>query len=117
LTYQRVSDFRLFVRKTTTYKEAAMSNQIKAIVKTHNRDIARRKEIKLRKHLNADALFATMKTGFDKIGDHRPGNVQHSLGDALMSGFAMFSLKDPSLLAFGVFAYLMSEGLKRRIIS
>lgn len=77
-----------------------MSNQIKTIVKAHKRDIARREEIKLRKHLNADALFATMKAGFDKIKDHRPGNVQHSLGDTLMSGFAMFSLKDPSLLSF-----------------
>jgi hypothetical protein len=77
-----------------------VSNQIKAIVKAHDRDIARSKEIKLRKHLNADALLHTMKTEFDKIEDHRPGNVQHSLGDALMSGFAVFSLKDPSLLAF-----------------
>lgn len=77
-----------------------MSNQITAIVKAHSRDIPRREEIKLRKHLNGDALFTTMKTGFDKIEDHRPGNVQHSLGDTLMSGFAMFSLKDPSLLAF-----------------
>ena len=77
-----------------------MSNQIKAIVKAHSRDIARSKEIKLRKHLNADALLSTMKTGFDKIEDHRPGTIQHSLGDTLMSGFAMFSLKDPSLLAF-----------------
>ena len=34
-----------------------MSNQIKAIVKAHSRDIARNKEIKLRKHLNADALW------------------------------------------------------------
>ncbi len=77
-----------------------MSNQIKAIVKAHSRDIARSKEIKLRKHLNADALLHTMKTGFDKIEDHRPGNVQHTLGDTLMSGFAVFSLKDQSLLAF-----------------
>ena len=77
-----------------------MSNQIKAIVKAHNRDIARSKEIKLRKHLNADALLHIMKTGFDKIEDHRPGKVQHSLGDALMSGFAVFSLKDQSLLSF-----------------
>lgn len=77
-----------------------MSNQIKAIVKAHNRDIARKEEIKLRKHLNADALLSTMKTGFEQIKDHRPGNVQHSLGDSLMAGFAMFSLKDPSLLAF-----------------
>lgn len=77
-----------------------MSNQIKAIVKAHNRDIRRKDEIKLRKHLNADALLSTMKTVFEKIEDHRPGNVQHSLGDSLMAGFAMFSLKDPSLLAF-----------------
>ena len=77
-----------------------MSNQIKAIVKARKRDIARNKEIKLRKHLNSDALLSTMKTGFEKIEDHRPGNVQHSLSDALMAGFAMFSLKDPSLLAF-----------------
>ena len=77
-----------------------MSNQIKAIVKAHNRDIARKEKIELRKHLNADALLSTMKTGFEKINDHRPGNVQHSLGDTLMAGFAMFSLKDPSLLAF-----------------
>jgi hypothetical protein len=77
-----------------------MSNQIKAIVKARNRNIARKDEIKLRKHLNADALLTTMKTGFEKIEDHRSGNVQHSLGDTLMAGFAMFSLKDPSLLAF-----------------
>jgi hypothetical protein len=77
-----------------------MSNQIKAIMKARNRNIARKDEIKLRKHLNADALLTTMKTGFEKIEDHRSGNVQHSLGDTLMAGFAMFSLKDPSLLAF-----------------
>jgi hypothetical protein len=77
-----------------------MSNQIKAIVTARNRNIARKDEIKLRKHLNADALLTTMKTGFEKIEDHRSGNVQHSLGDTLMAGFAMFSLKDPSLLAF-----------------
>ncbi len=41
-----------------------------------------------------------MKTGFDKIKDHRSGNVKHSLGDTFLSGFAMFSLKDPSLLSF-----------------
>jgi len=45
-----------------------MSNQIHSIVKAHSRDIARKKEIKLRKHLNGDALLSTMKTDFDKIG-------------------------------------------------
>jgi len=63
-------------------------------------EIKRKEKIKLRKHLNADALFDAMRTGFSKIEDHRQGNVQHSLADGLMSGFAMFSLKDPSLLAF-----------------
>ncbi|MBM9617054.1 transposase [Desulfobulbus rhabdoformis] len=77
-----------------------MANQITTIVKTRKRDIARMEKITIRKHLNSDALITTMKNGFDKIQDHRPGNVQHSLGDTIMAGFAMFSLKDPSLLAF-----------------
>jgi len=55
-----------------------MSNQIKAIVKAHS------KEIKLSKHLNADALLSTMKIGFDKITDHRHGTIHHSLGDILI---------------------------------
>lgn len=77
-----------------------MSSQITAIMKTRKRETARNEKIRLRKHLNADALFATMRTGFGKVNDHRPGEVTISLADALMSGFAMFSLKDPSLLAF-----------------
>jgi len=55
---------------------------------------------KVRKHLSADALFELLGTCFDKIPDLRPGNVDISLRDALMSGFAMFSLKSPSLLSF-----------------
>ena len=77
-----------------------MSNQITAIMKAGKRETTRNERVRLRKHLNADALFATMRAGFNKINDHRPGEVQHSLADTLMSGFAMFSLKDPSLLAF-----------------
>ncbi|MEA2078380.1 MAG: transposase [Pseudomonadota bacterium] len=57
-------------------------------------------KIKLRKNLNADALFSLVRSGFEKIKDHRSNNTKISLSDALMSGFAMFSLKDPSLLAF-----------------
>lgn len=45
-----------------------MPNQIKAIVKAHNRNIARRKEIKLRKHLNADALLSTK--GYNSLKSH-----------------------------------------------
>lgn len=77
-----------------------MSNYRRALVKAREREIIRNDKITLRKHLNADALFATMRTGFGNIPDHRPGEVTISLADALMSGFAMFSLKDPSLLAF-----------------
>jgi len=40
------------------------------------------------------------RSGFAAIGDHRPGKVDIALRDALMSAFAMFSLKSPSLLAF-----------------
>ncbi len=58
------------------------------------------KKIKMRKHLNADSLYAAIRSGLANIEDHRQGNVQIPLADAIMSGFAMFSLKDPSLLAF-----------------
>ena len=55
---------------------------------------------KARKDLSADALFHQIRSGLDKIPDPRKGEANIPLGDALMSGFAMFSLKDPSLLAF-----------------
>ncbi len=53
-----------------------------------------------RKHLSADALFRLLRSGFTHIPDDRPGDPDVSLPDALMSAFAMFSLKSPSLLAF-----------------
>jgi hypothetical protein len=55
---------------------------------------------KARKHLSADALFRLVHTGFDHIPDYRPADVGIALPDVLMSAFAMFSLKAPSLLAF-----------------
>src|SRR5215468_2738343 len=55
---------------------------------------------KVRKHLSADALFRLVHTGFDHIPDDRPADVDIALSDVLMSAFAMFSLKAPSLLAF-----------------
>src|SRR5438094_784252 len=54
----------------------------------------------VRKHLSADALLGLLRTGFADIADHRPGKPDMALTDALMSAFAMFSLKAPSLLAF-----------------
>ena len=53
-----------------------------------------------RKHLSADALVRLLQNGFDTIPDHRLAETEISLTDALMSAFAMFSLKAPSLLAF-----------------
>jgi hypothetical protein len=55
---------------------------------------------RLRKHLNADALFKALHDDLSKVSDSRQGDIDISMADALMSGFAMFSLKDPSLLAF-----------------
>jgi hypothetical protein len=55
---------------------------------------------KSRKHLNADALFKRLHIGLSKVSDCRQGDIDIPMADALMSGFAMFSLKDPSLLAF-----------------
>jgi hypothetical protein len=53
-----------------------------------------------RKHLSADALFRLVRNGFASIPDYCLGETEISLTDALMSAFAMFSLKSPSLLAF-----------------
>src|SRR5690349_334411 len=54
----------------------------------------------VRKHLSADALFRLVRSGFAALPDHRLDDTEISLTDALMSAFAMFSLKAPSLLAF-----------------
>jgi hypothetical protein len=53
----------------------------------------------LRKHLHADALIGTLRQRFATLPDARV-QPNCSLADALMSGFALFALKDPSLLAF-----------------
>ena len=53
-----------------------------------------------RRHLSADALFRLVRSGFAHIPDHRSGDPEISFTDVLMSAFAMFSLKSPSLLAF-----------------
>ena len=55
---------------------------------------------RVRKSLSADGLFAMLRSRFGRIWDHRGEDPPITLTDALMSGFAMFSLKDPSLLAF-----------------
>ena len=55
---------------------------------------------KTRKYLSADALFHLVRSGFATIPEPRAEDGDISLTDTLMSAFAMFSLKAPSLLAF-----------------
>ena len=52
------------------------------------------------KTLHVDALIQALKTDFGKLTDHRAQNAKIALDDAIMSAFAMFHLKDQSLLAF-----------------
>jgi hypothetical protein len=54
----------------------------------------------IRKHLSADALLGLLRIGFAELADHRSGQPDMALTDALMSALALFSLKSPSLLAF-----------------
>jgi disulfide oxidoreductase YuzD len=50
--------------------------------------------------LSASGLFKLVYAGLETMKDIRAGNQKVSLADAAMSAFAVFSLKDPSLLAF-----------------
>ena len=52
-----------------------------------------------RQHLHFDALVQLARQSFARIADQRR-IPDYSLTDALMSGLALFSLKEPSLLAF-----------------
>jgi len=54
----------------------------------------------LRSLVNYDGLVSDLRTDFEQIPDHRRPNIVHKLDDVLMSGFAMFNLKYPSLLCF-----------------
>ena len=56
--------------------------------------------MKPRKYLSADGMFSHIREGMAKIKDNRSGNAPIPLVDALMSGLAVFALKDRSLLAF-----------------
>ena len=58
------------------------------------------KRIRVRKHLSADALHGAVRKSFEQVAETGNGTSQIPMTDCLMSGYAMFSLKDPSLLAF-----------------
>jgi hypothetical protein len=58
------------------------------------------KRQKLKKATSFDGLFKKLSDQLEQLPDHRASNSRYKLGDVLRSGFAMFSLKCPSLLAF-----------------
>jgi hypothetical protein len=57
--------------------------------------------MRARKSLNGESLLRLIYELFKKVPDHRdPSRITFPLEDILMSGFAIFSLKFPSLLKF-----------------
>ncbi len=58
------------------------------------------KRAKTRKYLSASGLFKLVYSELEQVTDVRADNQQIAMADALMSAFAIFSLKDASLLAF-----------------
>ena len=52
------------------------------------------------KDFAADALYRAIRSDFKRIPEHARGKAEASLVDALMTGFAVFDLKDSSLLSF-----------------
>ncbi len=58
------------------------------------------REIRARKHSSTDGLIRVNHETFGLVKDRRSGSVVIPIVDALMSAFAMFSLKCSLLLAF-----------------
>src|SRR5580704_19632610 len=56
-------------------------------------------ERRQRQRLHFDALVRQVRKRFEKLPDRRK-EPDFSLADTLMAGLALYSLKDPSLLAF-----------------
>ncbi len=67
----------------------------------------------IRSCLDMDAQLATLRHGFESLPDPRRREGQIPLADVLMSGYAMFALKDGSLLAFDERRRLGADNLQR----
>lgn len=63
--------------------------------------------------LSKDAQLAALRRGFQQIPDSRRNGGKIPLADVLMSGYAVFDLKDPSLLAFDDRRLEDADNLKR----
>ena len=56
---------------------------------------------KIRRHLSFDPLIRQIRLRAKQLPETRDeADCKYSMADAVMSAIAMFSLKDPSLLAF-----------------
>lgn len=68
--------------------------------------------MKVRQNLSADGLHSILAGVFKKVPEHRTNreNIKIPMIDALKSGFAVFSLKSPSLLNFEERAFSLEEG-------
>lgn len=58
------------------------------------------RRISIRKHLSADALIGAVRESFEDVAEPCNGDFEIPIADALMTGYAVLSLKSPSLLAF-----------------
>ena len=53
-----------------------------------------------REKVTADSQISELRTVFEQVKDSRRSNIQYSLPDICMSGYALFALKHDSLLSF-----------------
>lgn len=60
-----------------------------------------------------DALVKELRVDFRKVPEHRGKNITHKMDDVLMSAYAMFALKHPSLNDFEQQSKPEKENLKR----
>ena len=56
--------------------------------------------VRIKKKLNVNSLIDLLRSNFGSITDNRDDNRSYTISDVMMSAYAMFSLKLPSLLAF-----------------
>jgi hypothetical protein len=73
----------------------------------------RKSHQELQAGLTLDGQIAKLRARFDQFQDHRAANSSYHLSDILMSGFAMFSLKYPSLLQFETQTQVEQQNLQQ----
>lgn len=66
----------------------------------------------LRDQTSYDSLICSVREDFGKIPDHRASNVVYKLQDVLLSGYALFALKYPSMHRFEQQSEIEKENLK-----